>query len=1099
MDNDNRRFRYKYSFRVTINMRQRTQNTFSGGMIMDLNPLSTPRDVLVDCLNGTIITYNGTEFVLQNDQGNCQVDSAQLSPGFIPMGMKEYGGIVYVASLNPQTGMCEIGSFPFPQEDFSTTDYGEIGPVNFITANFIVDTGDDSVATITDKNSNLFQPELLQLSPGDLYVVTYTITDPNSANDALPDNINNTTKYNNWISQDPTNRKLFRLTFSKITSNNTLTALPFGVINIIPYQSDLSSSYTYYPEPSQTTLTVGLELETLDTFNVFVEDISLNTNSDKQISIVATGSSASLSTFNGVRVIVTQPSSQTFFLDNTANSPNAEVSAIVDGLTENQNFQCSITPYSPYCLYPNLTKTFNLTIGKYLSSGSGVNNIFTYYVDTVNNAITLNFDWKFQGNSPNGLFLYIEFYDPWSDYSVVQTVDNPSFYGLNSVILPLVTEPYISQFDSTTTGGTLPSLLITNPDTIYAKTMLNSTNQIRINQALRLNGFYIVRISGVDTAYSGGTYTYTHYDLYKGLYTTDMFNSVYNNQVSLAVSDPSYVSDFNSLDFVIGNINYSSTIALNNTLNIAPIVTQQRTDLMTNGNYYIVSPTSLSTTPGYKYTQTYETQNTYAVNLTLQGLSYIFGTFKTSLLTITPPTLVASNSMSSGEKPTIIDVNYNSDTNIEPNSVASWTLINTSGTNYLLNTDTVTSRSVYSPVATLSGSPTGITYQEIPLAGSFSYRPNGDSIWITTAGPAAGAASGTLASPNATLLIQKEELQCMGKDGTQYIYTLGSDHPYDGNVVTAINTAINSTTYGDDGRTYSAVLMTSCEPTWGYGSVSGPTYNSCNDHGTSQWKNTTLVVNMADGTYRLTKVTDIKAMEDFFNSLYVTSSVSNTVYVYYPNASVESNDDIQTNVTYPDLIFTTNFTPTIVSMAYVNTYLSTFNFQALSEPTADFSTTNINSYIATRQGSSTIVDGSNTIRDGFIPFINTLQTTTSNVAVPNLTIDQTADSAIITSFLAGQNQYLSDPKYRENGAGVHTHGTLWSNIPDYQTQYVPLLQVKPTPVTNTPIVNTGTSAAYVQIIGSTPIWNYGKFYRVGGCSNGVTAPSLIPSFDVTTQ
>jgi hypothetical protein len=45
-------------------MRQVTNSTFTDGLIMDLNPLNTPNNCLVDCLNGTIITYNGNEYVL---------------------------------------------------------------------------------------------------------------------------------------------------------------------------------------------------------------------------------------------------------------------------------------------------------------------------------------------------------------------------------------------------------------------------------------------------------------------------------------------------------------------------------------------------------------------------------------------------------------------------------------------------------------------------------------------------------------------------------------------------------------------------------------------------------------------------------------------------------------------------------------------------------------------------------------------------------------------------------------------------------------------------------------------------------------------------
>jgi hypothetical protein len=1064
-------------------MKQKTQNTFSNGIIMDLNPLSTPRDVLTDCLNGTIITYNGTEFVLQNDQGNCQVDSTHLSPGFIPLGMKEYGGIVYIASLNPETLVCEIGSFPSPKEDFSTTDFGNIGPANFITANYVVDTGDDTVKQQLDKNLKLFEPELMILSPGDLYIVTYTIIDPNSANDANPDNINNVTKYNNYISQDPNNRKLFRLVFSKIAGNN-LVALPYGDITVIPYQSDLSSLYVYYKEPSQAVLTVGLDLETLDTFNASVEDISLNVDSNKKVSIVASGDSDSLATFNGIRVQVTQPSTQTFYLN--ANTVNTQVSAIIDGLTQNQQFQCNITPYSPYQLYPNLTKTFNLTLGQYLSAGSGVNNIFTYYIDLLNNNVTVNFDYKFQGNSHNGLYLYVEFYDPWSDYSVVKAVDNPTYFGINTIILPLVNEPKIDQYDSTTVGGTNPNLLITNPDTDFAKTLLNSTNLIRSNQSLRLNHFYIVRISGVDKTYNTSTslYVYTHYDLYKGMYTTDMFNSIYTSQVALSVNSPSYISDFNSLNFVVSNLNYTTTILPNTNTNIAPVVTTQRSDLTTNGNYYKISPTALSTTTGYKYTQTYENQSTYTVDLTLQGLQYVFGNFKTNLLTITPPTLVTSNSGSSGQKPTIVDNNYDGNSNISCNSVANWTITNTSGTNYALFNDTVTSRSVYAPVAT-GVTTTGYQYAEVALAPSFYYRPNNDGIFVGV------GLGGAPTSPKATILIQKQQLQCMNNDSSAYVYSLSGAHPFDGNVSTAINNSVNTNSHGNDGRTYSALLMTSGESDWWYTNSPNGTPWACTRTGNVPWKYETLLMKMADGTYRLTKVLDIAAMVEFFSMLFVASNVSSSMYVYYPITPVY-NLDIQTVVTYPNIIFTTNFTPNSVSGSYVTTYLSTFRLHATGA-LIDFSATNINNYIASRQGSSTIVDSANVLRDGFIPFINTLQTTTGSVIVPPLTIDEAANSNILTQFGAGAGLYNSDPILKN---GPKPHGTLFSTNNVFNTSYVPLLEVQNTSGT---IVNTGPSAAYVQVKNGTSIWATGTFPPAGRCIKGNAAPSLIPSIDFTFQ
>jgi len=103
-------------------MRQEATNTFIEGLNMDLNPLTTPNNVLTDCLNGTVITYNGNEFVLQNDQGNYKLENCKLKRNFIPVGIKGYGDILYIVSYNPLTKETEIGSYPSPQHIFSTND-----------------------------------------------------------------------------------------------------------------------------------------------------------------------------------------------------------------------------------------------------------------------------------------------------------------------------------------------------------------------------------------------------------------------------------------------------------------------------------------------------------------------------------------------------------------------------------------------------------------------------------------------------------------------------------------------------------------------------------------------------------------------------------------------------------------------------------------------------------------------------------------------------------------------------------------------------------------------------------------------------------------
>lgn len=107
-------------------MRKEAVNTFSEGLVMDLNPLTTPSTVMTSCLNGTIITYNGNEFILQNDMGNGRVETAYLPAGYVPIGIKEHGGIIYVASYNPLTNKGQIGSFPSPERNISSNEVTQL-------------------------------------------------------------------------------------------------------------------------------------------------------------------------------------------------------------------------------------------------------------------------------------------------------------------------------------------------------------------------------------------------------------------------------------------------------------------------------------------------------------------------------------------------------------------------------------------------------------------------------------------------------------------------------------------------------------------------------------------------------------------------------------------------------------------------------------------------------------------------------------------------------------------------------------------------------------------------------------------------------------
>lgn len=104
-----------------------SKSTFSGGLVMDLAPDTTPNTVLTSALNATLVTFNGNEMQLQNDMGNGRVETARLPEGYIPVGTCEFGDIIYIVSYNPLTNKSQIGCFPSPERNISSEEIGSTG------------------------------------------------------------------------------------------------------------------------------------------------------------------------------------------------------------------------------------------------------------------------------------------------------------------------------------------------------------------------------------------------------------------------------------------------------------------------------------------------------------------------------------------------------------------------------------------------------------------------------------------------------------------------------------------------------------------------------------------------------------------------------------------------------------------------------------------------------------------------------------------------------------------------------------------------------------------------------------------------------------
>lgn len=156
-------------------MRKEAINTFNEGLIMDLNPLTTPNNVVTNCLNGTLLTYNGNEFMLQNDMGNGEVHTAYLDKGYVPIGMKEHGGIIYVVAYNPITKRGQIGSFPSPQQLYEGEDLN-ITPIQINFSDFIYIKNGIPYIKLEYQKQKLFQvknsDQTKIFHPGDKFIIT---------------------------------------------------------------------------------------------------------------------------------------------------------------------------------------------------------------------------------------------------------------------------------------------------------------------------------------------------------------------------------------------------------------------------------------------------------------------------------------------------------------------------------------------------------------------------------------------------------------------------------------------------------------------------------------------------------------------------------------------------------------------------------------------------------------------------------------------------------------------------------------------------------------------------------------------------------------
>ena len=280
-----------------------SKNTFSGGLVMDLAPDTTPNTVLTSVLNATLVTFNGNEMQLQNDMGNGRVETARLPEGYIPVGTCEFGDIIYIVSYNPLTNKSQIGCFPSPERNISSEEVGSAGQT-LKSSDFqeiIKDASDNEIPTGKLKTNSV--KKIIynnKLNPGDKFI----IYDKNAAiyNEPNISDIGNTShiygSFPKWLKihvvaiedsgkinyLDSTLKwyKDYFIAASKKANDPNGADIP----NIDSYRNLLSSGYSVFQSKISGKLALLIELEKITGFScthtIYSKNI-VNTSSDIEV------------------------------------------------------------------------------------------------------------------------------------------------------------------------------------------------------------------------------------------------------------------------------------------------------------------------------------------------------------------------------------------------------------------------------------------------------------------------------------------------------------------------------------------------------------------------------------------------------------------------------------------------------------------------------------------------------------------------------------------------------------------------------------------------------------------------------------------------
>ena len=455
-------------------MRKETVNTFTEGLVKDLHPLNTPANVLTDALNATLVTYDGNEFILQNDVGNGRVETARLPSGYIPVGMTEYGGIIYVASYNPLTGKSQLGSFPSPERQISTEElgrrFGISTSINTDNAYIRLDILDE------DKKS------LYKLNPGDKFII---------ASEGISKYLNGTYE------------GILEIHVGIVDKENNLTYIEDDLKD--PYIIDTSNietntNWQVFTSKTSGYLTIVIELKSIDTFSVS-KDISV-------LNIEAMDNKNNVNPefalqFNGAYTTSSKITVDQFKLNcNLSNNPIYSTSNLVVGLADLRKSDILNYTITPICKYGELSSFAVSGMVDFSMLGTGFINLTEWRYYTDNDYLKVN--WGLD-------------YDPIKYVKVSKVTF--SFYDISKGCIPV-------QF---TLNGSDGSVTTTNQYVCGSKDNYNGNFSEKIPfinkttvHGLTKNNLYFVVIQMDFINKSGGKIDSMNF--FRMVYTTGIFN-----------------------------------------------------------------------------------------------------------------------------------------------------------------------------------------------------------------------------------------------------------------------------------------------------------------------------------------------------------------------------------------------------------------------------------------------------------------------------------------------------------------------------------------------------------------------------------------------